>query len=233
MSESRRRCVVCDGPMTRSPGTSVTMFAQQQSCGLVCGRVLGTTNRRIRHAASRYTSDPVGQITMPSGQIVRIDPQDAESVRQFNWRLNRCGYVITRILGREVKLHRFVMKADHGQIVDHIDCDPLNNRRDNLRFVDLRESAINRRSRPGTASRFKGVGRHSIASNGETVWQVMSRRDGKSHRIGLFRDEVEAAHAYDNFARSEYGSVGRYNFPFPGEQLAVRDEIPFPMEVAA
>lgn len=52
-------------------------------------------------------------------------------------------YAKFRRNNKNIPLHRFVMGAKEDQIVDHIDNNPLNNMRDNLRFVTSRENSRN------------------------------------------------------------------------------------------
>ncbi len=47
-------------------------------------------------------------------------------------------------------LPRFILKAKKGQIVDHINRKPLDNRRCNLRIVSSRQNALNRRLKSNT-----------------------------------------------------------------------------------
>ncbi|MCE5339610.1 MAG: HNH endonuclease [Planctomycetaceae bacterium] len=56
---------------------------------------------------------------------------------------------------RHIPLARFVMNAKKGQIVDHINRNPLDNRRCNLRFVTKRQNNLNRKCDNGTG--FFGV----------------------------------------------------------------------------
>jgi hypothetical protein len=44
-------------------------------------------------------------------------------------------------------------------------------------------------------------------------WQGHASVDGKKIYLGTFTDPVEAARAYDNFAREHYGEFAVLNFP--------------------
>jgi hypothetical protein len=54
-------------------------------------------------------------------------------------------------------LPRYILKAKKGQIVDHINRNPLDNRRENLRIVNARQNVLNRRMRSNTG--YIGVSR--------------------------------------------------------------------------
>jgi hypothetical protein len=62
---------------------------------------------------------------------------------------------------QSIYLHRFVIGAKKGQIVDHINGNTLDNRSCNLRIVDASESNLNRRKMSNRMhSKFTGVGMH-------------------------------------------------------------------------
>jgi hypothetical protein len=99
----------------------------------------------------RVNEDHVSLVA--SGAVeCRIDSEDLERVSQHNWyaatnRNSKNGnrqYISTRIGGKTVYLHRFIMNAPKGQDVDHINHDTLDNRKDNLRIVSPQENNCNR-----------------------------------------------------------------------------------------
>jgi hypothetical protein len=57
------------------------------------------------------------------------------------WRIKRCA---EHPRGSMRRLHREIMEAKEGDIVDHINGDTLDNRRSNLRIVDFYENARNK-----------------------------------------------------------------------------------------
>jgi hypothetical protein len=82
-------------------------------------------------------------VTYADGYELRIVPAN------FCWAiLNRgMGYAYTRIDrpgGRRlsVYLHRLLMNAPHGSLVNHIDFDPRNNRLENLEFASPYQNTI-------------------------------------------------------------------------------------------
>lgn len=71
-----------------------------------------------------------------------IDKQDYEKIKNYKWGLND-GYVATKMNGREMKLHRFIMNPPEDKVVDHGNWNTLDNRRDNLEIREQRENTIN------------------------------------------------------------------------------------------
>jgi len=105
--------------------------------------------------------------------------------------------ILERILGRSL---------EKGELVDHIDLNPLNNRRNNLRLADKRKNATNAKKRSDNKSGYKGV----CWSKPAKRWRAYGKKLGKQIHLGYF-DTPELAHeAYKKFAAIEYGEYARY-----------------------
>jgi hypothetical protein len=157
-------------------------------------------------------------IPLTRGFFAIVDEADYERFAAVRWRVQigrdgeRYAYRQERIAGtRRLRLrimHREIVGALMGQLVDHEDGDGLNNRRKNLRVCTRAQNAQNRRLSPGR--RFKGV--HSTGKKARP-FKAMIRADHRTHRLGRFATEIEAALAYDDAARRLHGEFARLNFP--------------------
>ncbi len=105
-------------------------------------------------------------------------------------------------------LHRIVIGASPGQIVDHINGDGLDNRRSNLRFASKQSNKANQKF---------GIKRKTSNFIGVSVDKIgicmQYRKDGKSKKIRGFVNEEEAAKAYDFIVKEIHGSLALLNFP--------------------
>lgn len=141
-----------------------------------------------------------------------IDREDFERVTKSKWYYNQgyavatCGKYLPR---HHERLHAFILKAQPGQIIDHISGDRLDNRKQNLRIVTRAENAKNakRPTFPGKTSRFKGV----CWSKYDGKWLAAITSDGVRHDLGLFDEEVAAALEYDKAAKQIHGEFARTN----------------------
>ena len=106
-------------------------------------------------------------------------------------------------------LHRWLLDAQPGQLVDHIDGNPLNNRRSNLRLATRSQNQANRRRNRTSRSRYKGVTWHQ----GQQRWMARIQVNGRRITIGYYADPLQAAYEYDAFARTYFGEYARVNFP--------------------
>lgn len=155
--------------------------------------------------------DPVS-IPLSGGQFALVDAADAERVRPYRWHVSANGYARAHVQvdGRKrlVSLHRFLLDAPAGSVVDHRDRDKLNNTRANLRLCDHARNVYNTASRAGSSA-YKGV--YFVARVNR--WKAQLQKDGAYLFQGYFDQERDAALAYDAFAREHFGEFAYLNFP--------------------
>lgn len=137
-----------------------------------------------------------------------VDDGDVGLVMQCKWYIGHNGYVYSTSKGGNVRLHRLIMGAKKGEVVDHIDHNPLNNTRKNLRKCTSQQNNFHRKpvKTEKSSSQYKGV----ILKNGR--WNACMRINGIKKSLGTFDSEIDAAKAYDNAARSYQGEFAYLNF---------------------
>jgi hypothetical protein len=168
--------------------------------------------KRAPRAAPRRSiasDEAVRRIPLGDGLFATVDADDYVMVSKYKWYAKRHGATIYATClreGRVVYMHRMIMGARRGTIVDHIDGNGLNNRRCNLRVCTHQQNRANRGS-CGGSSRFVGV-----YWNGKR-WQAGMRCRGKYYYLGVFDDQVEAAKARDRKAFELHGEYAYLNFP--------------------
>jgi hypothetical protein len=113
--------------------------------------------------------------------------------------------------GKPYRAHRLAWLLQTGEwpvALDHINRKRSDNRWCNLRKASPAENARNQlkpKSRP-TASRFKGV-----KQTGKGLWRAFVIAKNARVLIGPFSTEVEAAVAYDQWARKLHGAFACTN----------------------
>ena len=69
---------------------------------------------------------------------VLIDAEDVDKVKDYTWNVDSRLYCYTKLYKSTVRLHRYIhryiMNAPEGMVVDHINGDKLDNRKCNLRI---------------------------------------------------------------------------------------------------
>jgi hypothetical protein len=96
---------------------------------------------------------PIGKWVSSFGRMKHVykSRQQVKTERITLGNITSSGYRKTDVRGKKKYVHRLVLEAftsvDEGidKLVDHIDRNPLNNRLENLRWVDHKENASNRR----------------------------------------------------------------------------------------
>lgn len=156
------------------------------------------------------------EIPLTQGYVALVDDEDFERVNAFKWFAVRDKRkVYARRSGERVgksrlnvHMHRFILGCDKQ--VDHIDDNGLNNQKRNLRLANDSQNRANQRkqSRP-TTSKFKGVSWHRAAN----AWVAQIGVNGTRKHIGTFKDEVDAAQAYNFMAEEIFGEFASYNTP--------------------
>ncbi len=175
-------------------------------------------NYRPRPPEPASPEGTVRRISLGHGQSVLVDAADYEWLSRYTWTAQRGGYAARREKGRLIYMHREIVQAPPGMVVDHIDGNRQNNLRSNLRICTRRENTQNRAKRIGCVSRFKGISCEKHSGK----WRARAYLAGEYFRSGLIADEVQAARAYDRFAVELFGEFAYLNFPedWPPERRA-------------
>jgi hypothetical protein len=184
------------------------------------------------------------QSTKHGTKEVLIDEEDYDLVDGIKWAApkNPTGhnkfYVTRHINSRYVtdpktgkrkqkrdcqRLHREIIKRKlnfkeediKGKQVDHINGEPLDNRRENLRLVTSKENSWNKGPTKSNTSGYVGVNWHKRRQKWQAqakfICEQTGRRKGKS--LGYYNDKEEAARAYDRWVIHNRDEHAYTNFP--------------------
>jgi len=157
------------------------------------------------------------RIKLTRGQYAIVDPEDFERLNQYKWHCSHRGYAKRAVphapaKGRQrlVGMHQELCPVPEGMVVDHINRNPLDNRKANLRPATRRQNTWNRKlTRKTRKTRYTGIHWDKRSRK----WEVLVRIDGRNRGFGAYADEVEAAKAYDRVAKQHRGEFAALNFP--------------------
>ncbi len=146
------------------------------------------------------------KIPLSQGKVALVDDEDFERVmRAGPWCACRHHSTHYAVSGRNGYMHRWLMGAVRGQIVDHANHEGLDNRRSvNIRFVTDSQNRWNRR---GAAAHSRlGIRGVSTTSNGKFFSRITVNR--KVMYLGYFQTVAEAGAAYEKANVKYFGKFG-------------------------
>ena len=141
-----------------------------------------------------------------------VDDEDYPLLKRHNRR--RCTnkssktyYAATCMANTQIKMHHFIVgKVRTMMVIDHINRNGLDNRKENLRVVTWSENSINKggMKRRNSSSKYRGVGLDKSYKK-RKKWKAYIRKGAKCLHLGLFDNEINAAKAYDKMAKELFG----------------------------
>lgn len=141
------------------------------------------------------------------GEILEavIDTVDAPMVSKYLWSYSG-DYVKTGPgkAPRNGYLHRMIMEPKPNEQVDHVDGDPFNNRRANLRLVTNQQNQMARHVAVSSTG-YKGVYKRG------PTYQAHIKFNGKKIRLGGYPTPEKAARAYNQAALALFGEYAVIN----------------------
>ena len=156
------------------------------------------------------------RLYLGQGKWTLLDVKDYYHLRFFKWVVYGNGTNLYAIRLRltdpnktsTVYMHREIMNPPPGLVVDHKNCDGLDNRRSNLRFATHAQNTRNRRKKKNGSSQFLGV----YFNKEKSTWDSQLMHNGKKIWVGRFQTQIDAAKAYDAAAKKYHGEFARLNF---------------------
>ena len=153
------------------------------------------------------------------GAFALVDEEDVPTLSKYRWRIQHRYYkgerlgpsaVVATTPDGIIKMHRLVMSAEDGELVDHINGLPLNNTKANLRVCSFAENLRNRKISRANRSGVKGVYRCSRSPEKSPRWRAEIQANGVKHHLGTFKTKAEAGRAYREAARRLHGEFARF-----------------------
>ena len=155
----------------------------------------------------------IAYVPLTSGKEAIIDAADVPLVEKLNWFARRGPYTfyagtnVPGIISRQktILMHRLLIDAPHGLLVDHINGDGLDNRRSNLRLATMAQNQHNVGLRRDNASGFKGVMWHKRSAR----WRAAIVCNGRKIHLGGHKTAEAAYDAYVEASKLYHGPYGR------------------------
>lgn len=145
-----------------------------------------------------------------------VDDEDYEMLKAHSetWSAasNRSGITLvarSKILRKTVTMGRLILglKNKDGKQCDHIDRDPFNNTRLNLRVATLSQNQANKSLTSRNTSGYKGV----TFEKDRNKWKAVISINNQQYNLGRFFSKEQAARAYNEAALKYYGQFAVLN----------------------
>lgn len=179
--------VISDGTQIRSGNV--------RSCGCLEHELTVARNKMGHETTYEEIEDGYIIHCKNSELVAYIDKEDYELVKNYTWNIRDrnngySGYksISTRIDGKSVSLCSLITGYDY---CDHIDRNPLNNRRNNLRAATHTENMRNHSRRKDNTSGYTGV----TLDKKSSTWEAQLSIGGKCLHLGKFIDKEDAIQA--------------------------------------
>lgn len=157
-------------------------YMQVRRYGYVLERTKYDSNKIILH-------DKYAEIVMYNKdceEIARatVDIEDVDKVKNYKWCLSH-GYAMH---SGKFFLHRLIMNCPDDMVIDHINHDPLDNRKENLRICTQQQNMMNRRTQSNNTSGITGVN----WDKSKNKWRVQIALNKIHYTVGYYENIDEA-----------------------------------------
>ncbi len=174
--------------------------ASQPTCVTTLGGLFfeGFTMKKIFISGEKYR-----------GFFVLVDNEDYERLNKYKWHINtsdpkyfyavRSGYPRSAI-----RMHREIMGAKKGELIDHINFNGLDNRKCNLRICTSHQNLVHSRH-PVGKSGYIGV------EKSYHTWRVCYSKNNRKINTGAYKCRAQAALIRDAEAFARDGEFAMLN----------------------
>lgn len=151
-------------------------------------------------------------IELTQGKSAIVDDQDYENLNQYKWHYSNHGYAARMVRKKQHRsvtfMQWYIVRPLLNTVIDHINGDRLDNRRCNLRMCKKEDNNKNRRvNKSKTSSQYKGVTWRKHAK----AWKAYIKLNQKQIHLGYFKNEFDAAIAYNKAAEQLFGEFACLN----------------------
>ena len=183
----------CDNKTIKNVRGADLRKGASKSCGCLQKEITSNLgkNKRLYNKYKIIKNNVIEMIVSNTNEKFYIDLLDFDKIKNYTWRKNNWGYICTTVIENNKKksvfLHRLIMDFPN-KIIDHIDRNPLNNKRNNLRLVTEQQNHHNFSRGFDNTSGYIGVSN----TDNKIDWRARIVYNGREHHLGTFQNKKEA-----------------------------------------
>lgn len=159
----------------------------------------------------KYYDNPLfKRIQLTKGYFTLVDIDIYEKIKDIKWYVCESkgyNYAQTSKKSKKTWLSHFIMNPPKCMLVDHINHDTLDNRRENLRICTKKENQQNYHLPVNNTSGYKGVCLRKLTGK----WLCQIKNNGRFIYLGYFDNKIDAAKVYDKKAKELFGEFACLN----------------------
>ena len=157
---------------------------------------------------------------LTQGKETLVDDEDYEMLMEHKWFANkddksgkfyvkRKSPIDSNGKQKTICMHRVITNAPKGKQIDHINGNPLDNRKENLRTCTNQQNQMNRGKQNNNKSGYKGVRymkkRKGMINEHFKPWVAQIKHNQKDIYLGMYKTKEEAALVYNKKAIELFG----------------------------
>lgn len=164
------------------------------------------------------------EIKLTQGKVALVDDEDFERVNQYKWyaHFNKgdfyayrkesvFDFTIDEQIYPTIRMTNTILNTT--EMIDHKNHDTLDNQKHNLRTCTKSQNGQNQKPQKNCTSKYKGVSLYKQDDKWHAEIRLRNIFNLPFKRyLGRFKNEVEAAKAYDKVAKEEFGEFAYLNF---------------------
>lgn len=181
-----------------------------------CGCFMRQRNSEIHKKENRYiVNGGVAVGYTENGISFLVDTDDLERVKKLTWHSMSNGYIQSNLPGNggKLSLHRFIMNlTDEPVLVDHINRNKRDNRKENLRLCTYSQNLMNSAVPRNNTSGYKGVHKHPKANR----WIASIKVNKTAIYLGSFVNIGDAVAARKAAEKKYFGEFAPKNITEEG-----------------
>lgn len=177
-------------------------------CECECGKIVSVEGNKLRSGHTKscgcYNADRIKKqrkfneyeiingyvkVKLNDKNYMLCDIEDWERFKGHYWFINDTGYAVCETMKTgTLRFHKLVTGTTAEVIIDHINRNKLDNRKQNLRIANKKVNSINRDLQSNNTTGHAGV--HFNKNNGK--WNARVKVNGKVIWLGSFQTKEEA-----------------------------------------
>lgn len=207
--ESNKTVIVSTSDLKSGHTTSCGCYAKEQAAIKIVEQNKKSAGHGKKNKVTKFYKENgyAYGYTSNTNKKFYIDIDDIPFAEKYTWYENDQGYIMSRIDGKLVRLHRQLIDCQDGLDVDHIKHNKQDNRKNELREVTRSQNNMNKNAN-GVTKLKNGKYRAYIGVNYKTIYLgTFENFDDALNARKQAEEKYFGEYSYDNSMNNDYTEV--------------------------